>query len=91
MKHSNKTDWERLNKMKNSEIDYSDIAETDYEFWEDAKVIYGNKKKEIVIKVDEDIAEWIEQIGDNSNKAINNLLRSYYISFKNFADNNSSL
>ncbi len=85
MKQSNKTDWEHLKKMKSKGIDYSDIPETDYEFWEDAKVIYGNKKKEIVIKIDEDIADWIEQFGDNSNKAINNLLRSYYISFKNFA------
>ena len=82
MKHSSRTDWERLKNMSDNQIDYSDIPETDLDFWEDAEILYPNKKIEIKIEVDEDIAIWIKQFGDKSNKAINNLLRSYLISSK---------
>ena len=83
MKHSNKTNWERLKNMKDKDINYSDIPKTDADFWEDAQIVYGIKKKEITIKVDEDIAEWIEQFGENSDKTINYIFRSYFTGLKN--------
>jgi len=82
MKHSNKTDWSKLNNMSDNDIDYSDIQQTDYNFWSDAEIILPHKKVEIKLQLDEDIAVWINQFGDKSNIAINNLLRSYYIGIK---------
>ena len=39
-----KTDWERLKNMKDEDIDYSDIPETDDDFWKDAEVVAPVKK-----------------------------------------------
>ncbi|RLD80677.1 MAG: 3-oxoacyl-ACP synthase [Bacteroidetes bacterium] len=78
MKHSSKTDWERLKKMSDKDIDYSDIPETDFKFWEDADIFAPHKKIEIKLEIDEDIAIWIKQFGDKSNYTINKLLRSYF-------------
>jgi uncharacterized protein (DUF4415 family) len=72
--------------MKKSEINYSDIPVTNVEFWEDASVIYPQKKVSVYIKIDEDIALWLKELGNDSDNAVNNLLRSYFISAKHFAE-----
>jgi len=82
MKRSGKTDWERLKTLNDNTIDYSDIPETDLDFWEDAEIIFPHKKVEIKLEIDEDIAIWIKQFGTQSSNAINNLLRSYFIGMK---------
>ena len=85
MKNSGKTDWKRVNNLTDKTIDYSDIPDTSFDFWEDAAISYPVKKVTLKLKVDEDIAEWIKQLGSNSDVAINNLLRSYYIGSKNIS------
>jgi uncharacterized protein (DUF4415 family) len=72
--------------MKESEINYTDIPATNVEFWEDASVIYSQKKVSVYIKIDEDIALWLKELGNDSDNAVNNLLRSYFISAKHFAE-----
>lgn len=72
--------------MNDSEINYSDIPATDVEVWEDAAVIYPRKKVSVRLKIDEDIALWLKELGNDSDKAVNNLLRSYFISAKHFAE-----
>lgn len=84
MKISNKTDWEKLKNLSENEIDYSDIPETQYSFWEDAELILPKQKVEVKLQIDEDIAFWLNQINDKSNIALNNLLRSYYLGLKQF-------
>ncbi len=65
--------------LKDSEIDYSDIAETDTEFWKDAEFRYFQKKVDYTIKIDEDLVEWLNGLGIESNQAINNIIRAYYL------------
>ena len=83
MKNSGKTDWDKFNNMEDSGIDYSDIPITGVDFWEDGEVLYPHRKVTIQLKIDEDIAEWLKKMGDKSDIAVNNLLRSYYIGMKN--------
>ncbi len=85
MENSGKTNWKRVNNLTDNTIDYSDIPDTSVDFWEDASISYPVKKVILKLKVDEDIAEWIKQLGSNSDIAINNLLRSYYIGSKNLS------
>jgi uncharacterized protein (DUF4415 family) len=85
MKNLEKKD-NKKNNIKESEINYSDIPATDIEFWEDAAVIYPRKKVSVRLKIDEDIALWIKELGNDSDNAVNNLLRSYFISAKHFAE-----
>ena len=78
-----KTDWERLKNMKDEDIDFSDIPETNEDFWKDAEVIVPIKKKvDVTITVDEDIADWLSELGAKSNKAVNSLLHAYFITIK---------
>ncbi len=82
MKKSNKTDWEGLRKMDDAEIDYSDIPEVDPVLLGDATTKYPPNKVVIKMKVDEDLAHWLEEMGKESESVMNCLLRSYYIGLK---------
>lgn len=76
---STKTDWQRLSRRNDKEIDYSDIPKTDNKFWEDSEINSPHKKVEFTIKIDEDLAKWLNQKGKSSNQAVNNLIRAYYL------------
>lgn len=76
----------KKNNIKESEINYSEIAATDNEFWEDAAAIYPQKKVSVQLKIDEDIAIWLKELGNDSDIAVNNLLRSCFIGAKHFAE-----
>ena len=76
-KYTSKTDWERLGRMDDSEIDYSDIPETDEEFWKNAKLVIPDQKAKISIRLDKDILEWFKAEGKGYQTKINAVLRSY--------------
>lgn len=77
MKQSSRTDMNRINKLKDSSINYSDIPETDEKFWEDAEIIFPSKKIHLSIRLDDDIIEWFKQFGSGYQTKINRVLRSY--------------
>lgn len=85
MKKLEKTNWDKLNKMSDSQINYSDIAETDAQFWSEAEIIYPHKKTKLTITVDDDIALWLKQFGDKYNNTINNILRVHFSTFRNLS------
>jgi uncharacterized protein (DUF4415 family) len=82
MEKSNSTHWEKLRLLKDSEIDYSDIPDSEEEFWADAEAVYPQKKVSVRLKIDADIAEWLKKMGEDSDSAVNSLLRSYYLGVK---------
>ena len=82
MKTSSKTNWNKLKNLTDSQIDYSDISETNSEFWSDAEILLPNKKVDIKIKVDEDIAIWLKQFGEKYNNTVNRILRSHFSTYK---------
>jgi uncharacterized protein (DUF4415 family) len=67
----------RLKEMKDEEIDYSDIPETDEEFWKDAQVIFPARKKVLSIRLDEDVVEWFKAQGKGYQTRINAVLKAY--------------
>lgn len=76
---STKTDWQRLSRQNDKEIDYSDIPKIDEKIWENAEIILPHKKVDFTIKIDEDLALWLKERGNSSNQAINNILRAYFL------------
>ena len=86
MKDSNKTDWKRLEAMEDKDIDYSDIPETDADFWADAEKVVPKSKVSLTLHLDEDIAEWLSKFGDESDKVVNHVLRSYFLGLKGLKD-----
>ena len=81
MKTSGKTNWELLEQMDDKDIDYSDIPETDKKFWADAKIVHHQKKVDLTIQLDEDIAMWLNKL-KGYNQTVNSILRSYFTTIK---------
>lgn len=77
-KGSIKSQLKRLDAMTDDDIDYSDIPETDDEFWENAEVFIGGKKA-ISLRVDFDVLLFFKEManGKGYQTAMNKVLRQY--------------
>ncbi len=74
------TDFARLDKMKDEDIDYSDAPAITPEMFAKAIVRRGLKprlKKQITLRVDGDVLEWYKKQGRGYQTKINLLLRAY--------------
>ena len=74
------TDFARLDKMKDKDIDLSDAPEITPEMFAKAIVRRGLKprvKKQITLRVDDDVLEWFKKQGSGYQTRINMLLRAY--------------
>lgn len=72
-----KTDFERLRRMKDAEIDDSEIPRLGATFWNNAKLVMPEPKARITIRVDRDVVEWLKKGGGGYQTRINAILRSY--------------
>jgi uncharacterized protein (DUF4415 family) len=79
MTQSTKTDWQRLSSRNDDEINYSDIPNTDEKFWDNAEILKPHKKVDFTITIDDDLALWLKEKGNNSNQILNTIIRSYYL------------
>ncbi len=77
-KKSIKSDLERIDAMSDEEIDYSDIPELDDAFFKEARVVIPPGKKQLTIRLDEDVLEWLKNQGPGYQTRINAILRTYY-------------
>ena len=76
MKKVSKTDWERVSAMKDEQIDMSDIAELDDDFFLNAKLTTPLKKP-VTLRLDSDVLDWFKSQGQGYQTRINKLLRRY--------------
>jgi len=76
MKNPSKTDWKRLDSMKEDDINYDDIPELSADFFEKAELKLPSKKS-ITLRVDGDVLEWFKSQGQGYQTRINKLLRKY--------------
>lgn len=79
--NKSRTDFERLAKMKDSEIDFSDIPEVTPAQFAKAVVRKGlkpvPKKSQITLRLDSDVLDWFKGTGKGYHTRINMLLRAY--------------
>lgn len=71
------TDWERLTRMSDEEIDYSDIPPLGERFFERARPYQPQSQRFDYVELDHDIAVWFHERGDNNPHLINLVLRKY--------------
>ena len=76
MKKVSETDWKKLSKMSDEEIDTSDIPELDDDFFKRAEIRIPTKKS-VTMRLDADVLEWYKSQGQGYQTRINKLLRSY--------------
>jgi uncharacterized protein (DUF4415 family) len=76
MSKASKTDWKRLAKMGDKDIDTSDIPELDEEFFRKVDVRVPPKQP-VTLRLDADVLIWFKSQGQGYQTRINKLLRSY--------------
>lgn len=65
------TDWGRLERMNDDEIDYSDIPPLTDDFFQRAKLFPPQR----AVILDADVFEWIQQQGTNPQMIVNTIIR----------------
>ncbi|AKK01782.1 3-oxoacyl-ACP synthase [Pseudomonas chlororaphis] len=76
MAKTSKTDWERLAKLNDPNIDTSDIPELGEDFFRHAELRVPTKQA-VTIRLDSDVLEWFKGQGAGYQTRINQLLRQY--------------
>lgn len=72
-----KTDWERVDKMTDDEIDVSDSPALDETFFANAEWRIPSNQKPVMLSVDSEVLEWFEDQGADFQFRINAALRIY--------------
>jgi uncharacterized protein (DUF4415 family) len=76
-----RSDWKRVNALKDDRIDFSDTPELTPEMFARAVVRRGlepvPRKEQLTIRVDSDVLEWYKRQGPGYQTRINALLRAY--------------
>ncbi len=76
-KKSISSDLKKLDKIKNSEIDYSDIPPLDESFFKKKTVRLPQKKDSITLRIDHDVLEFFKHNGRGYQTLINAVLKLY--------------
>ncbi len=76
MKKKSRTDWARVDAMKDEDLDYSEIPELDENFFKEA-VIWPGTKHQITLRLDPDVLEFFREQGKGYQSTINAVLRKY--------------
>ena len=75
-KGSTKSDLARIDRMKDSEIDYSDIPPLDKSFYTKATETWPPSKQQLTIRLDADVLKWLKAQGRGYQTRINRILRA---------------
>ncbi|NCO61749.1 MAG: 3-oxoacyl-ACP synthase [Deltaproteobacteria bacterium CG_4_8_14_3_um_filter_51_11] len=76
MKKQSKTDWAKIEALKEKDIDFSDSPELDDDFFAGA-TLWPGKKKQITLRLDPDVVDFFKKMGRGYQSSINVALRRY--------------
>lgn len=71
------TDWKRLNRMKEEEIDFSDIPPIDKTMFKKMVIRMPEKKAALSLRLDPRVIDWFKGQGPGYQTRINAVLQSY--------------
>lgn len=77
MNKPSQTDWERIDKLTDEEIDTSDIPPLDDAFFANARLRMPRPQVPVTMRVDADLLDWFKNQDEEYESLINNALRSY--------------
>ena len=76
-----RTDWRRVDALKDKDLDFSDIPEITPEMFARAVIRRGLKpvprKEQLTLRLDGDVLQWFKKQGRGYQTRINQLLRAY--------------
>ncbi len=71
------TDWARLRRMRDEDIDFSDIPPVDRSLFKKMVIRMPEKKEALSIRLDPGVLAWFKKQGRGYQTRINAVLRSY--------------
>jgi uncharacterized protein (DUF4415 family) len=74
-KKSIKSDLARIDRMRDKDIDYSDLPPLDKTFLKKATMAWPPDKKQLTIRLDADVLDWLKGHGRGYQTRINRILR----------------
>ena len=77
------SDLKKIDATKDEDIDYSDIPEFDDAFIDSVEMKFSPGKKQIALRVDTDVLDWMKAQGKGYQSRINAILRAYYEAHSN--------
>ena len=76
-KKRSRTNWAKIDTLKDSEIDFSDIPELGKAFFKRAMLRLPEPKTAVTIRLDRQVLNWFKTKGPGYQTRINALLRAY--------------
>lgn len=78
---NSQTDWDRVDKLRDEDIDFSDSPEVTPEMFSKAVLRKGlkpvSKKTQVTLRIDDDVLTWFKKQGKGYQTRINSLLKAY--------------
>lgn len=82
-----RTNWDKVDKLRDKDIDFSDNPEVKPEMFAKAILRKGlkpvAKKTQVTLRIDEDVLIWFKKQGRGYQTRINSLLKAYKEAHKN--------
>jgi uncharacterized protein (DUF4415 family) len=75
-KRRSRTDWKRINAMRDEDINFSDIPKLGSDFFKNA-ILWPGPKEQITLRLDPDILKFFRKHGRGYQTTINAVLRKY--------------
>jgi uncharacterized protein (DUF4415 family) len=75
-KRRSRTDWKRVDALRDKDIDYSDIPKQGPDFFAKA-ILWPGPKKQITLRIDPDVLAFFRKAGKGYQTSINAVLRKY--------------
>jgi uncharacterized DUF497 family protein len=75
-KRRSRTDWKRIDAMRDGDIDFSDAPELGPDFFKNA-IIWPGPKKQITLRIDPDVLTFFRKHGRGYQSTMNAVLRKY--------------
>ena len=75
-KRRSRTDWKRVDALRDEDIDFSDIPEQGANFFARA-IVWPGPKKQITLRLDPDVLTFFRKQGRRYQTTINAVLRKY--------------
>jgi len=76
-KYVNELTAEEINKLNDSDIDFSDIPKLDKEFWNNAKLVIPDNTAQVTLRVKSSVLNYFKASGKGYQTRMNQVLESY--------------
>jgi uncharacterized protein (DUF4415 family) len=77
-----KTDWERLRRMTDDEVERAALADpdappTDFDFWRDAALVTPGERERVTLRLDREVVAFFRHRGPGYQRRMNAVLGAY--------------